>query len=88
MTIGLLALLALIPLALTSTRGWQQRLGRRWKTLHRLVYLALPLSVWHYYWLERDILTVPLIAAGIVAILLLLRVPAVRTYMRRPFTKK
>ena len=82
MLIGLLALLALVPLALTSTRGWQQRLGRRWKRLHRLVYVAVPLSVWHYYWLERDILTVPLIAAGIVAVLLVLRLPAVRERLR------
>ena len=83
MTIGLLALLALIPLALTSTRGWQQRLGKRWKTLHRLVYLAVPLSVWHYYWLERDIVTVPLIAAAIVLVLLVLRLPAVRAFLKK-----
>jgi methionine sulfoxide reductase heme-binding subunit len=81
MTIGLLALLALIPLALTSTRGWQQRLGKRWKTLHRLVYVAVPLSVWHYYWLERDIVTVPLLAAGLVAILLVLRLPVARDFL-------
>jgi sulfoxide reductase heme-binding subunit YedZ len=55
MAVGLLALLALIPLAATSTRGWQRRLGKRWRTLHRLVYVAVPLSVWHFLWLERDI---------------------------------
>ena len=88
MTVGMLALLVLIPLALTSTRGWQQRLGKRWKTLHRLVYVALPLSAWHYYWLERDIVTVPLMAAGIVALLFALRLPAVREILRRPFTQR
>ena len=51
MSIGLLAFALLIPLALTSTNGWQKRLGRRWKVLHRLVYFAVPLSVLHYFWL-------------------------------------
>lgn len=83
MIIGLLALLALIPLAATSTRGWQRRLGKRWRTLHRLVYVALPLSVWHYLWLERDIITVPLIYAGVVGVLLVMRVPIVRQTLRR-----
>ena len=55
MSIGLLAFTLLIPLALTSTNGWQKRLGRRWKLLHRLVYFAVPLSLLHYFWLERDI---------------------------------
>ena len=55
MSAGLLAFALLIPLALTSTNGWQRRLGRRWKVLHRLVYFAVPLSILHYFWLERDI---------------------------------
>ena len=55
MSVGLLAFALLIPLALTSTNGWQKRLGRRWKVLHRLVYFAVPLSILHYFWLERDI---------------------------------
>ncbi|CAG0932380.1 Protein-methionine-sulfoxide reductase heme-binding subunit MsrQ [Thermoflexales bacterium] len=83
MTIGLLALLALIPLAATSTHGWQRRLGKRWRKLHRLVYLAVPFSVWHYLWLERDIITVPLIYAGVVVVLLVLRVPSVWHMLRR-----
>jgi sulfoxide reductase heme-binding subunit YedZ len=83
MTVGLLALLALIPLAATSTRGWQRRLGKRWRQLHRLVYLAVPLSVWHYLWLERDIITVPVIFAVIVGVLLVLRVSTVRHTLRR-----
>jgi methionine sulfoxide reductase heme-binding subunit len=84
MLIGLVAFLLLIPLALTSTRGWQRRLGKRWRTLHRLVYLALPLSVWHYLWLDRDFITVPLIYAVIVGILLVVRLPLIRlTYKKR-----
>ena len=84
MLIGLVAFLLLIPLAITSTRGWQRRLGKRWRTLHRLIYLAIPFSVWHYLWLDRDFMTIPLIYAVIVGILLLLRLPLVRlTYKKR-----
>jgi sulfoxide reductase heme-binding subunit YedZ len=83
MLIGLIALFLLIPLVLTSTYGWQRRLGKRWQTLHRLVYLAIPLAVWHYLWLDRDFITVPLIYAIIVGILLLVRLPVVRlTYKK------
>jgi methionine sulfoxide reductase heme-binding subunit len=78
MVVGFAAFLALLPLALTSTRGWQQRLGRGWRALHRLVYLALPLSVLHYLWLDRDFIGVPLIYAGVVGVLLLLRLPPLR----------
>jgi methionine sulfoxide reductase heme-binding subunit len=83
MAVGLLALLSLIPLAATSTRGWQRRLGKRWRQLHRLVYVAVPLSVWHYLWLERDVIIVPLIYAGAVSVLLMMRVPIVRQTLRR-----
>lgn len=83
MSVGLLALVLLVPLAATSTRGWQRRLGRRWRTLHRLIYLAVPLAVWHYLWLDRDIITVPLLYAGLVLVLFALRVPAVRQALRR-----
>jgi methionine sulfoxide reductase heme-binding subunit len=78
MTVGLISVLALIPLALTSTKGWQRRLGPRWRTLHRLVFLATPLSVLHYYWLDRDFVGAPLTYAAIVALLLLLRLPPLR----------
>jgi sulfoxide reductase heme-binding subunit YedZ len=83
MSVGLLALLALIPLAATSTRGWQRRLGKRWRTLHRLVYVAVPLGVLHTLWLDRDIITVPLVYAVIVGVLLALRLPALRHAVRR-----
>ncbi len=83
MSVGLLAILALVPLAITSTRGWQRRLSRRWKVLHRLVYLAVPLAVWHYLWLDRDILTLPLLYGAIVAVLFILRIDAVRNGLRR-----
>lgn len=83
MSAGLAAFVALIPLALTSTRGWQRRLGKRWKRLHRLVYAAAILSVLHYLWLDRDIITMPVIFAVIVGTLLILRLPRLRSLIRR-----
>jgi sulfoxide reductase heme-binding subunit YedZ len=69
-TLGVTALLLLIPLAATSTRGMMRRLGRRWQKLHRLVYLAAVLGAWHFYWqVKKDILE-PLIYAAILALLL------------------
>lgn len=50
---GLAALACLLPLAVTSTRGWQQRLGRRWKSLHKLVYVAALLAMLHFIWLKK-----------------------------------
>lgn len=53
-TVGFLGWLLLLPLAVTSTRGWQRRLGRRWKKLHRLVYVAVVAGCVHYWWLTKD----------------------------------
>ena len=49
-TVGFTAFLILIPIAWTSTKGWIRRLGRRWTTLHQLVYVAAALGVLHYLW--------------------------------------
>lgn len=73
MSIGLIAFGLLVPLAITSTKGWQRRLGKGWRILHRLAYLVLPLSVWHYLWLDRDFVTIPLGYAVVVALLLFMR---------------
>ncbi|MBL8271109.1 sulfite oxidase heme-binding subunit YedZ [Steroidobacter sp.] len=69
-TIGFAALLLLIPLAVTSTNKMMRRLGRRWKTLHRLIYLICLLGVWHYYWQVKSDTTEPLIYLAIVLVLL------------------
>lgn len=74
-TAGFAAWLFLLPLAITSTDGWQRRLGRRWKTLHRLVYPAAALGVLHYVWLVKKDLREPLLYAAILAVLLLWRWP-------------
>jgi len=78
MSVGLLAFALLIPLALTSTNGWQKRLGRRWKVLHRLVYFAVPLSILHYFWLERDIKDWVIAYMVLVMILFAIRLPDIR----------
>ena len=78
MSVGLVAFALLIPLALTSTNGWQKRLGRRWKLLHRLVYFALPLSVLHYFWLERDIRDWVIVYIALVILLFAMRLPVIR----------
>lgn len=51
---GGLGLLLLVPLAITSTRGWQRRLGRGWRRLHRLVFPAVALGLLHLLWLTKD----------------------------------
>lgn len=68
--IGLASFVLLVPLALTSTRRGQQRLGRRWARLHRLVYLAAALAVWHYGWAAKEWRRAPLMAALALALLL------------------
>jgi sulfoxide reductase heme-binding subunit YedZ len=72
-TAGMAAYLLLVPLAVTSTRGWIRRLGRRWVTLHRLVYGAAALAIVHFLWLVKADLLPPLIYAGVLATLLALR---------------
>ena len=75
--VGFTAFLLLIPLAVTSTRGWMRRLGKRWKKLHQLIYLIVPLGVLHFWWVEK-IPSEPFVYAVVVALLLLARVPPVR----------
>lgn len=74
-TVGFAALVLLVPLAITSTRGWIRRLGRRWQLLHRLVYPATALGALHFYWKVKADTFWPLVAAGILGALLLARVP-------------
>lgn len=83
MSVGLIAFAALLPLAITSTHSWQRRLGARWRALHRLVYLATPLSVLHFYWLDRDFKGEPLTYAALVALLLVVRLSPVRQVIGR-----
>ena len=77
--VGLGALLLLIPLAITSTKGWMKRLGRNWKRLHQLAYVIGVLAVTHFLWLVKATARwEPLVYAAILTILLVVRVPPVR----------
>jgi sulfoxide reductase heme-binding subunit YedZ len=77
---GLAALLILLPLAITSTKGWQRRLGKTWKRLHRFAYLAGVLVILHYVWLVKADVREPLLWGGALAVLLILRIPRARTF--------
>ena len=82
-TIGVMALLLLVPLAVTSTNGMMRRLGRRWKKLHRLIYVIGILGVWHFYWQVKLDTLEALIYAGILTALLAFRLLDWRRRRRR-----
>ena len=71
-TVGFTALVLLIPLAATSTRAMQRRLGRKWAKLHRLIYVVAVLGVVHYYWQVKSDLDFaePLLYAFLLTVLL------------------
>lgn len=71
--VGLATGTILLALALTSTVGWQRRLKKRWKRLHRFVYLAGILAVLHFIWLVKQGVWEPYVWAAIVTLLLALR---------------
>ena len=74
-TAGLAGFVLMIPLALTSTKGWIRRLGgKRWQALHRLIYLSAAAGVIHYIWLVKADLHKPLEYAAVLTVLLLYRV--------------
>jgi len=73
-TVGFAAFVLLIPLAITSTKGWIRRLGgKRWQMLHRAVYLAAVCGVIHYYWLVKSDVRKPVFYGVLVGALLLWR---------------
>lgn len=74
-TVGMLAFLLLIPLALTSTRASIRRLGRNWARLHRLIWAVAGLGTLHFLWAMKKDIREPLVYAGIFAVLLLARIP-------------
>jgi sulfoxide reductase heme-binding subunit YedZ len=71
-TVGFTALVLLVPLAVTSTNGWQRRLGRRWTKLHKLVYVIALLALIHYWWQIKSKADVgePLLYAFLLTVLL------------------
>jgi sulfoxide reductase heme-binding subunit YedZ len=83
-TVGMAAFLVLVPLAVTSTKGWIRRLGKRWNTLHRGIYIAAALGVVHFFWLVKADTRLPVLLGACLLVLLLLRVPSWRRARERP----
>jgi methionine sulfoxide reductase heme-binding subunit len=73
-TAGMLAFTLMVPLAVTSTKGWIRRLGRRWQLLHRLVYFSAMAACLHFIWKVKVVLGEPVYYAAILAVLLGFRV--------------
>lgn len=69
-TVGFLAWLLLVPLAVTSTKGWMKRLGRNWSRLHKAIYAIAALAVLHFWWIVKSDWREPALYAGILALLL------------------
>ena len=83
--VGLAVLLILLILAVTSFRWWMRYLGKTWKQLHRLVYVAAPLVILHYAWVKKgNLFTLsgdevqPLLFGLLIVLLLISRIPSVR----------
>jgi sulfoxide reductase heme-binding subunit YedZ len=76
--IGMLTWLILLPLAITSTKGWVRRLGKRWARLHRLVYVAAITGTIHYLWAVKKDTFFPLVYLAVFALLVAFRVISAR----------
>lgn len=76
--VGLAAFLCLLPLAVTSTRGWMRRLGRNWHRLHWLIYPAALLAVLHFTLQVKADYRSPLLYGAVVVLLLVIRLPVLR----------
>jgi sulfoxide reductase heme-binding subunit YedZ len=83
-TIGFAAFVLMVPLAITSTKGWIRRLGRRWQLLHRLIYISATCAVIHFAWKVKVFTGDPVRYAGILTVLLGFRVVwAVRQRLKK-----
>src|SRR6185503_13977349 len=69
-TVGFIAFVVMVPLAVTSTAAMIRRLGKRWQKLHRLVYLAAAAGVIHFYWLVKADIRRPAQYGAVLALLL------------------
>jgi sulfoxide reductase heme-binding subunit YedZ len=80
-TVGFLGWSSMIPLAVTSTRGWIRRMGGlNWQRLHRLIYLTAVAGVVHYWWLVKADIRHPAVYATLVTLLLGFRI--VKTFQK------
>lgn len=72
--VGLVSLLSLLPLALTSTNRMMRRLKKRWQQIHYLIYPATALAIWHFYWQVKADVIEPLLYLSALILLLAWRV--------------
>jgi sulfoxide reductase heme-binding subunit YedZ len=72
-TMGFTAFVLMIPLAITSTKGWIRRLGRRWVVLHRLIYVSAVCAAIHYLWKVKVMIGSPVYYAIVIGVLLAFR---------------
>jgi sulfoxide reductase heme-binding subunit YedZ len=72
-TAGMAAFVLMVPLAVTSTKGWIRRLGRRWQSLHRLIYLSAIAGCLHFIWKVKVVIGEPVYYAVFLALLLAFR---------------
>jgi sulfoxide reductase heme-binding subunit YedZ len=80
--VGFAAFLILLPLAITSTKGWQKRMGKSWTRLHKWVYVAALLVIVHFVWLVKADVRQPLEFGAVVVALLVVRIPVVKRALR------
>jgi sulfoxide reductase heme-binding subunit YedZ len=81
--VGFTGFLCLVPLAITSTKGWIRRLGgKRWERLHRLVYVAAIAGVLHYLWLVKKDASAPLTYGAVLLVLFATRIWVARDRVR------
>ncbi|MBG7609374.1 MAG: ferric reductase-like transmembrane domain-containing protein [Anaerolineae bacterium] len=80
--VGLTTGLILLTLAITSTKGWQRRLKKNWKRLHKLAYAAGILAVIHYIWLVKPGVSQPWIFAAILMFLYIFRVKSIQQWSK------
>ena len=69
-TVGFTVFLILLTLAITSPQAMVRKLGKRWQTLHRLIYVAAGLAVLHFTWAQKKDIRLPLIYAAVLAVIL------------------
>ena len=73
-TAGMVSFALMVPLAVTSTKGWIRRMGKRWTQLHRLVYVAALAGAVHYLWKVKVAVGSPVYYAAVLGVLLAFRI--------------
>lgn len=86
-TIGLVAFLLLLALAVTSVNGIKKKMGKSWQTLHAWVYFAVLLVAIHFYWSVKSDLVEPLIYLVLVTVLLMLRKRKIKAWLQSIYKK-